>query len=272
MRKNLVEPKFSRGSSLIQIKLLGDDYPGAYAGGLTMLNSETVEHYFKYDSQEVDYEGNEIRINTYLIDGRGHLLIHHVSYIKGEAAITTWTTFINKSEDAVTLELLSSFCLTELTPFTTKEATHALKVHRIQSKWSQEGRLLTQTIEDLQLEPNWSKWQLHSERFGQIGSLPVKKFFPFVALEDTQHDVTWGVQLGCVSSWQMEIYRRDDAICLCGGLAYREFGHWLKRILMDEIFITPKAFITCASKGVNHVTQRLTKQLEGIVDTGPESE
>lgn len=270
--ENIKETKFSRGSSLIQIKLLGDRYPGAYAGGLTMLNSETVERYFKYSKQVIEHEGEETRIDTYLVDGRGHTLIHHASYVEGDAAITTWVTFMNQSTEVATLELLSSFCLTEMTPFTQGEATHTLKVHRIQSKWSQEGRLLTEFVEDLQLEPNWSKWQPHSERFGQVGSLPVKKFFPFVALEDAMNDVTWGVQLACESSWQMEVYRKDDAICLCGGLADREFGHWMKQVASDEAFVTPKAFITCAHKGVNQVTQRLTKQLDCVVNAGLDSE
>ena len=266
------ETKFSRGSSLAQIKMMGDAYPGSYAGGLTMLNSETVERYFKYEKQVVSHDYNVTTIDTYLRDQREYELIHHVCYKEGDAAITSWTTFNNHSKQNVTLELLSSFCLTEITPFTMGEATHTLKVHRIQSKWSQEGRLLTQRIEDLQLEPNWSKWQPHSERFGQVGSLPVKKFFPFVAIEDEQSDVIWGIQLGCESSWQMEIYRKDDAICLCGGIADREFGHWTKQVAVNESFTTPKAFITSCHKGINHVSQRLTKQLNRIVDSGPVSE
>lgn len=52
------ETKFSRGSSLAQIKMMGDAYPGSYAGGLTMLNSETVERYFKYEKQVVSQDHN----------------------------------------------------------------------------------------------------------------------------------------------------------------------------------------------------------------------
>lgn len=272
MKNNIQETKFSRGSSLVQIKIVGDAYPGSYAGGLTMLNSETVDKYFKYDKQDIKEDSQSITIHTYLKDERGFILIHHLNYIKGDAAVTTWTTFVNEAGRRATLELLSSFCMTEITPFERGAATNHLKLHRIRSKWSEEGRLSTESIENLQLEPSWVKWQPHTERFGQVGSMPVKKYFPFMAVEDTANDVIWGVQLACESSWQMELYRRDDALCMCGGLADREFGHWMKHIESGESFETPKAIFTSCHKGIDHVAQRLTQYGEKFANKTPASE
>ena len=44
--------------SLVQVKIVGDAYKGAYAGGRTMRQSQTVEN-FKYDSQNVSEDENE---------------------------------------------------------------------------------------------------------------------------------------------------------------------------------------------------------------------
>ncbi len=88
-----------------------------------------------------------------------------------------------------------------------------LLLHRIRSKWSNEGRKETRTIEELQLEPSWSRWGVQSEKFGQIGSMPVRKYFPFAAIEDKDNQVIWAAQIACPSSWQMEVYRRDQALC-----------------------------------------------------------
>ena len=93
-----------------------------------------------------------------------------------------------------------------------------LKLHRIRSKWSQEGRLVTESAEDLQLEPSWAYWQVNSTRYGQIGSMPVKGYFPFGAVEDTKAGVVWAAQLAIECSWQMEFYRRDDGMAFSGGL------------------------------------------------------
>lgn len=94
MKSKIEETKISKGSSLVQVKLLRDSYSGAYAGGLTMLNSETIERYFKYDRQEVGEDENSISINTYLKDSRGFTLIHHLKYQKRDAAVSVWTTFM----------------------------------------------------------------------------------------------------------------------------------------------------------------------------------
>lgn len=295
MEQDIREYKFSRGNSLVHCKLLGDDYSGSYAGGLTMMNSGSILQ-FSFRSQEVTRHEEHICIDTVLSDSRGYELVHHLKYRYGEYALNLSTTFQNHSQDSVTLEELSSFCLNEITPFQTGDGCGSLLLHRIRSKWSGEGRLQTETIEDLQLEPNWSKWQPHSERFGQVGSLPVKKYFPFLAAEDTSAGVIWGIQLGIESSWQMEAYRRDDALTLCGGIADREFGHWMKTIANGESFTTPWANVSVcrtanafssgdslssdsrtgvrnhSTTGVDLISQRLTWSINRFVEEGPESE
>src|SRR6185369_6927461 len=124
------------------------------------------------------------------------------------------------------------------------EAFDTLKVHRLRSTWSAEGRWVTEAVEDLQLEPSWLRHGVRVERFGQIGSMPVRKFFPFVAVEDTSVGVIWAAQIACPSSWQIELYRRDEALCLSGGLADFELGHWAKTLQPGESFETPQALLT----------------------------
>lgn len=105
---HLVDANIFRESSLVQIRLLDQD---------DCLVEPESQIQFKYDSQEVDYEEDEIRINTYLMDGRGHLLIHHVSYTQGESTVKTWCSFMNQSDEVATLQWLNPFDLTECTPF-----------------------------------------------------------------------------------------------------------------------------------------------------------
>lgn len=63
--------------------------------------------------------------------------------------------------------------------------------------------------------------------------MPVNRYFPYLVLEDSVSDVFWGAQLMHNSSWQMEIYRKDDGAVMSGGLADREFGHWIKDIMPE---------------------------------------
>lgn len=264
--------KFYRINSLVQMKIIGDMYPNCYGQGSSMRNSESANR-LDYKSQTVEQDEEKTVIKTYLEDMRGYKVIHVVTYYKGDDSFEMKNIIENASEKGITLEMLSSFELGNISPFLEGDGPDSLLVHRLRSKWSHEGRLSTETVEDLQLEPSWSNWSVSSERFGQTGSMPVKKFFPFVAVEDTKNQVLWGAQLAHEASWQMEIYRQDDGLHISGGLADREFGHWTKDLEVGEIFETPTAIISvCHGGGVDMICQRLTKAGEKYLEKEPESE
>jgi len=114
------------------------------------------------------------------------------------------TTFFNDSDQVVILEMLGSFSIGGITPFHEADAPGRLRVHRFRTVWSAEGRLQTQSIEQLHLERSWSGSGAFSERFGQLGTMPVRRWFPFVAAEDTVAGVVWAAQLAWAGSWQMK--------------------------------------------------------------------
>ncbi len=68
-KEDLKEYKFSRGSSMVQLKLVGDQYPTSYAGGTSLLNSETIDH-FCFQKQEVYLNGmiQEILVDPFFDD------------------------------------------------------------------------------------------------------------------------------------------------------------------------------------------------------------
>jgi alpha-galactosidase len=168
--------------------------------------------------------------------------------------------------------MLSSFSLGGMTPYAQDDAPNRLFVHRYRSTWSAEGRLDTQGIEDLQLERSWSGHGIACERFGQVGSMPVRGFFPFVALEDREAGVLWGAQIACPGSWQMEVFRKDDFIALSGGQADREFGHWFKTLKAGETYDTPVATIGCIKGDIDQLAQRLSSAQEGSLANLPKIE
>lgn len=258
--------KFYRINGMVQTKLVGDMYPNCYGHGSSMRNSEST-NLLDYVKQETEENDKKIQIDTYLKDNRGYEVIHRLEYYKGETSFEMKNIFTNQSDAEVELEMISSFELGKITPFEDGDSPDNLLVHRLRSKWSHEGRLHTEKVEDLQLEPSWSTWAVSSERFGQVGSMPVKKFFPFVAVEDMKNQVLWGVQLAHEASWQMEVYRQDDGLHISGGLADREFGHWTKKIQPKESFQTPTAIVsTCQGGGIDRITQRLTQAGEKYLE------
>lgn len=264
--------------NLLQIKIQGDAPRDGYSGGISMRQSSTVEG-FKYDDQEEIEDTDPVsgkartRILTTLKDERGYEAVHTLSYVEGESAIRSYVNFKNFSRKKVTLEMLSSFSLGKMSPYMDADGADSLKLHRVRSCWSSEGRLESRTIEDLQLEPSWGGHAVRCERFGCVGSLPVNKYFPVMVLEDCVHHICWGAQLAHNCSWQMELYRRGDDIQMSGGIADREYGHWMKTIKAGGEFTTPEAILTvCNTTDFDETFQRMTSELDRYVEAGPESE
>lgn len=297
--------------SLIQVKLVGDTYAGAYAGGRTMRQNPSVAA-LVFEGQEVksdrDVEGQETDILrfvsehqqiigkggrtvicTVFTDNRGYRYRHYLVWKEGKKSLLSFTTFENQSQEKACLELLSSFSLGGISPFVRADENGCLKLHRIRSVWSMEGRVETQLFEDMQLEPSWGGHAVRCERFGQVGSMPVNGYFPYAVVEDAKSDVFWGAMICHNASWQMEIYRRGDDAAFSGGLADYDFGHWMKEIAPGECFVSPMAILSvcrgaegnpdgltsraslCESR-LDRISQRMTAALDEVLNQGPESE
>ena len=207
-----------------EVKVMGDAYPGGFACGMSLGRSGTIAGFSK-----VAEEPEAIRYE----DSRGLVLIVHRKQ-DGEAQ-RVWTEFQNGSDQEVVLEMLASFALEEV---------KADAVYRMQSFWSAEGKLRRETICDLHLEPSWNRCATRVERFGNLGSMPVRKYFPFLALEDSESGQVTAIQLYVGASWQMEIsVKESELLTVTGGLPDRELGHWTRKVAPGESFSTPQAVI-----------------------------
>ena len=210
-------------------RLRGDRYDGGYGNGLTLANGESVQEMTKVseDERETVFRGR-----------CGHVLrcVHEKVEIPGQNRSVTVcrTVFENATDKPATLEMLASFAL---------KGVKADRMHRATSFWSAEGKLLSQDLTDLNMEESLAGHGYRIEHFGQTGSLPVRKWFPFLVLEDSENGKFLGIQLYCASSWQMEVAVGYGDLKVRGGLADRDFGQWTKTIAPGEAFETPRAVI-----------------------------
>ena len=172
-----------------ELKLLGDGYAGGFSCGMTMHGSQTMERFSRKMGDENLTEGETV------YESSEGLRLCVTKTVDGEA-IRIGTKVTNESDREVTLEMLTSFALRNV-PVT--------RVHRLQSFWSAEGKLRSETIKELHLEPSWNRCGLRCEKFGNVGSMPVRKYFPFLVLEDEKTGQFIGMQLYLASSWQMEL-------------------------------------------------------------------
>ena len=158
-------------------RLRGDRYDNGYGNGMTLANGESVQEMSKVSESEDE---------TVFRGKHGHILraIH-----EGRGDVTVCRAVLeNATQEPATVEMLASFALRGVT---------ADRMHRATSFWSAEGKLLTQNLTDLNMEKSWAGHGYRVEHFGQVGSMPVRKWFPFLVLEDSAAGRFLGIQLYC---------------------------------------------------------------------------
>ncbi|MBO4900027.1 MAG: alpha-galactosidase [Lachnospiraceae bacterium] len=238
--------------SLVQLHARGDHLANGYGNGITLATTSATDR-----MHLVSQTSDERSVTTVLEDDTGRRVEHRLIADEGCEALRASVCFENRGDKPVTLDLLSSLNFGGITPFTEGDACNELLLHRACSFWSGEGRFKTETIEEAMLERSWTGHALRIVKFGQVGSMPVRGYFPYAAIEDKANDVTWAIQLACPSSWQIEIRRKDDKLNMMASLADEDFGHWAKTIAPGESFVTPEAYVTVGCGGVDAVSQRL---------------
>ena len=234
--------------SRAEIKIMGDEYAGFYSCGLTMLGSSTMRRFTKTEENDTQTASDDSAVTMYSEDGMCLKCVTSISPYSEAYEIRT--SFRNDSHEAVTLEMMTSFLLPGI---------KADKLHRILSFWSAEGRLKTDELREINMEHAWNNMAFRVEKFGNVGSMPVRKYFPFVALEDSETHTFTAVQLYSPASWQIElVIRAGDTVTLAGGIADRDFGQWTKKIMPGETFEAPKAVIATGNS-LEEVCDKLVK-------------
>ena len=239
--------------------------------GNTLKYGESTER-LRFRSQENIKKDNVNSIITLLEAEEGYCIKHTVTYTEGESGIEIETEFQNHSGKTLTLDMITSFSLDNLSPFQTDDAPYKLKLHRFRCGWSLEGKHQEDTVEELNLEGTWFRAFPESERYGCLGSHTVKRWFPFGCVEDIEAGVFWAVQLEAASSWQMEFSKDGDCYSLSGGVADCEFGGWWKKIPAGSSFQAPKAYVSVSGRGLWDVCQNITDMFHKYVDMQPQCE
>ncbi len=232
---------------LIQVAFSGDEALVDYTLGLTMRNRVSVL------LSVVEQRADECGVVTRLTDGAGNYYTHMLRYYERSGIFSVCTEYENGTGDARTLEMLQSVSLSGIAaPSRGCKSTCGLTLHRLTSAWSRECRLKSEPFSALGLDTSWARYGVRCEKFGQVGSMPNRNYYPFAAIEDKEGGVCWGAQMEASYSWQMEVYEEKQTCALSGGLADYEFGHWRKEIPAGGKFRTREAFF-CVVRGSLYV-------------------
>ena len=145
-----------------EFKTRESNFNSGFTNGMTMTGSDSVNHSRKISEDKektvFEYMGNTVEC----------------FHIKKGNVTECYSRFVNNGEESVTLDMISSFAIRDI---------YADVIHRAASFWSAEGRLISQRLVDMNMEQAWLGASVRFEKFGQLGSMPVRKWFPFIVLK-----------------------------------------------------------------------------------------
>lgn len=222
--------------SMVQVSLRGDRSLADYTQGLSMRNRSSV--LLQIASQTAGENG----VVTRLSDGGGNEYTHHLEYDERTGVFSVFVEYKNNTGREQVLESLQSFSLSGICDPAARPLSDAgSRLVRMSSAWSRECRFREDDFIDIGMESSWARYGTKCERFGQVGSMPNRAWFPFAAV--VNKSATWAAMIEAPYSWQMELCKEKETCALSGGLADREFGHWYKKIASGEQFSTHRAYI-----------------------------
>ncbi len=249
--ERLVPPAF--------VHLAGDASASGYAAGRTMGYSGASDA-FRYHSQTAEAHC----IKTQLVYSKGVILTHELSWEGDYPAFRSRCILTNASTSARIVEHLESFNLGGIGRALDDDAFGRLRLHRFRSTWCNEA--LHECTEAVAWQLERYNYTTRSERYGQVGTHPVRGFHPFGAVEDATRGIVWGAQLAWSGSWQMEFSNKNSrGLTFGGGLADFEFGHWAKSLKPGESMETPTAFVACVRGGFDALCARLVRAVEATL-------
>ncbi|MES4901670.1 MULTISPECIES: glycoside hydrolase family 36 protein [unclassified Streptomyces] len=256
---------------LAAVARAGDPVPEPFAGVRTLRRTATTAALRLRAQRHAEAVAEAAtEIVTELSDGRGLLVAHRLTHRPGDPFVRIRTSATNEGDRPFALDLISSFTLGGITPFAADDAPGRLLVHRVRSAWSAEARLVSDTVEQLHLERPWVNIGTVAERFGAPGSMPAAGWMPWLAVEDTEAQVVWGVQLAAGGPWQLELLRSRDGLAIGGGPADHDFGHWRRTLAPGESYEAPEAVITAVHGDLDALCDRLTRAWADHPRPGPE--
>lgn len=242
---------------LVQFKLAGTAFRGGFGNGRTLRGADEVFATQLIDHGLLTTQTGSVITTRLQHEASGLIFTHTVSHNNGKAVLHIFTSVSNQGREPVTLDLLSSFTLAGLSPFTSHHHVGHILLHRFPSAWSAEARPLVQSLEELHLEPSWTGHACRELKFGVTGSMPNNDWFPVIGVEDLEVGVVWAAQLVVPGSWQFEVVRDNDYLALGGGLRDAESGAWRKTLRPGESFSAPEAWLTCAKATAEQTWPRL---------------
>lgn len=240
--------------NMVQFHVRGDEFGTGYAPGESMVNNGTV---CKLEFVSQEKAGDAIR-TVFRHPGHNVLATQEMVWHAGEKFLEINTTLENDGDGRLTIDMLDSFQMGMLSPFAADDGPDRYHLHRTASYWSMEGRQIDDPIEHLALERAWVAGVWRAERFGQRTSMPVKRWFPWCGFEDRGAGVTWGVQLGAIGPWQLEVNRIGDYLNMAGGLPDWEFANWSHELAPGERLKGIPAILTVVRGDAQDALNRLT--------------
>lgn len=236
---------------MVQVAVLGDEYPRSFQNGLTLRNASGRS--LKFVSQSAD----ENAVVT-VLEGGGRRAEHFAERVTDDV-VRFHVALTNTGSAPFTVERLDSFSLSGVGPFSCEFREGELTLVRVRSRWSLEGVVERIDPYDIDFQCSWSYYHGKAEKWGGIGSMPDLSYMPLSGVELPKENVAYAVLTETDGSWQTEFFRESEPVGWGSGRADFYFGQWQKTLAPGERLETCAAYFTCCEGRFDDCCRRLVR-------------
>jgi len=243
------------GFRLMELQLSGEDR-AEYHGRTHRASYPGLRMVYTGYSDTVNNLGRKLEI--VLADPlTGLSAIQHFQFYKGIAVIRSWSQLINKGENEVSVEYISSFALTGVDKEGAGNRNDKIEVSLAHSGWQSELQWRTYSLPELGMSHLADRG---SKRIAcsNTGSWSAAELIPMAVLHNKASGSSLFWQIEHNGSWHWEMTDQYDQLTLLVSGPTEHDNHWWKKLQPGEEFISVPVAVGVVSGGFEQAIAELT--------------
>ncbi|MGN0602163.1 MAG: alpha-galactosidase [Oscillospiraceae bacterium] len=249
------------GFRLVEVNISGLDRPLERHGNKYIVTAPGYRLKFKDLKDTANQLGRKLEIKTFDAE-TGLEVVSHFQFYNGISVARTWTTVINKGDEQVNLEYVSSFALTGIEKEGLLSQDEKMRLRVCHNSWQRELQWQEYTLPQLGIELCQPEKEQHSSKvigFTNVGNWSSKEYIPMGYLENKETNSSLFWQIEHNGSWHWEISDQEGHLYLQLSGPSEIESHWSKKLEKGESFETVPCAVGVAVGGFDNAMGELTK-------------
>lgn len=259
--KTLTSRTGTLGFKLVEVQCPGIDKAGERHGNKYIVTAPGYRLTYKEIRDYRNEYGRKLEIVTE-DKPSGLEVVSHFQFYDGISVVRSYTTLINKGDDEIGIEYVSSFALTGIEKEGLKSQDEKMRVRIPHNSWQRELQWQEYTLEQLGIGLAQPVDYQHSSKVAgatNVGNWSAKEYIPMGYIENTETGSSLIWQIEHNGSWHWEISDEEGHLYLQLSGPSEIESHWYRTLKSGESFQSVYTAVGATLGGFDNAVGELTK-------------